>query len=119
MLTPGTSVSVSTVTQHADNVITIPVDCVYYESGKAYTYVVDGDVARKVYMETGLYDTDNIEIISGLGENASVITTWSSDLRDGLPIEVSGGESGSTELNSHNEMGLEVIDLTISVNSAL
>ncbi len=87
-LTTGTSVKVTAVTNHADNVVTIPVDCVYYSGGETFTYVVENGTVRKVYLTTGIYDSENIEIIDGLTPDMQVVTVWSSDLRDGLPVKV-------------------------------
>ncbi len=85
----GTSVKVTLAVKHADRALTIPIDCVYYESGESYTYVLEGNIVRKVSIETGLYDDVNMQILSGITEDMQVITTWSSDLRDGLEVKVS------------------------------
>lgn len=86
----GTSVKVMLAVQHAERALTIPIDCVYYESGESYTYVLEGSIVRKVSIETGLYDDENMQILSGITEDMPVVTTWSSDLRDGLEVRVSG-----------------------------
>ena len=85
----GTSVKVTLAVKHADRALTIPIDCVYYESGESYTYVLESNIVRKVSIETGLYDDVNMQILSGITEDMQVITTWSSDLRDGLEVKVS------------------------------
>ena len=92
----GTSVKVTLAAQHAERVLTIPIDCVYYESGDSYTYVLEGNIVRKVSIETGLYDNENMQILSGITEDMPVITTWSSDLRDGLEVRVSGSLDAGT-----------------------
>lgn len=86
----GTSVKVMLAVQHAERALTIPIDCVYYESGESYTYVLEGSIVRKVSIETGLYDDENMQVLSGITEDMPVVTTWSSDLRDGLEVKVSG-----------------------------
>lgn len=91
----GTSVKVTLAVKHADRALTIPIDCVYYESGESYTYVLEGNIVRKVSIETGLYDDVNMQILSGITEDMQVITTWSSDLRDGLEVKVSDTSSVS------------------------
>lgn len=91
----GTSVKVTLAVKHADRALTIPIDCVYYESGESYTYVLEGNIVRKVSIETGLYDDVNMQILSGITEDMLVITTWSSDLRDGLEVKVSDTSSVS------------------------
>lgn len=86
----GTSVKVTLAVQHTERALTIPIDCVYYEGGESYTYVLEGNIVRKVSIETGLYDDVNMQILSGITEDMPIITTWSSDLRDGLEVKVSG-----------------------------
>ncbi|MBR2530830.1 MAG: hypothetical protein IKE35_07400 [Lachnospiraceae bacterium] len=39
---------------------------------------------------TGISDSDKIEITDGLTEQDKVITTWASQLRDGMEVEVEG-----------------------------
>lgn len=86
----GTSVKVTLAVQHTERALTIPIDCVYYEGGESYTYVLEGNIVRKVSIVTGLYDDVNMQILSGITEDMPIITTWSSDLRDGLEVKVSG-----------------------------
>lgn len=105
-LSPGTAVKITAVTNRAQDVVTIPVDCVYYSGGEAYTYAVENGVVRKVFVTPGLYDDDNIEIAEGLTEGMQIVTVWSSDLRDGLEVNVEGGsaEGGLYEHTGKSEI---------------
>lgn len=103
----GTSVKVTLAAQHAERALTIPIDCVYYESGDSYTYVLEGNIVRKVSIETGLYDNENMQILSGITEDMPVITTWSSDLRDGLEVRVSGSSDISASDAADSEAGTQ------------
>lgn len=85
-LISGTSVKVTTDTQNVQNALTIPVDAVYYDSEKAFVYEVQDGVVKKVFVETGIFDNENIEIVSGLSAESMVVTSWSSELRDGLEV---------------------------------
>lgn len=87
-LTTGTTVKITTRTKHAESVLTVPVDCVYYESGESFVYTVENGIVKKKVVEIGIYDDSTMQIIGGLGENDEVITVWSSNLRDGLEVEV-------------------------------
>lgn len=51
-------------------------------------YVVEGDTARAVTVETGLSDDDNIEIISGLNAGDVVVTAGAYLLEDGSKVRV-------------------------------
>lgn len=92
-LTNGVMVKIIMTTQHADNVMTVPIDAVYHESEKSYVYVYNNGIANKVYVETGLYDDNVIEIVSGLAVDDTVITTWSSQLRNGVEVKVDNSVS--------------------------
>ena len=45
----GVKVKITLVTQHAENVMTVPIDAVYHESEKSYVYTYVGGKANKVY----------------------------------------------------------------------
>ena len=85
-LISGTSVKVTTDTDQVKQALTIPVDAVYYDSSDAYVYTVESGVVRKTPVETGIFDDEKIEIISGLSVESVVVTSWSSELRDGLGV---------------------------------
>ena len=85
-LITGTSVIIKTITQKAENAITIPVSAVYYENEKAYVYLNENAVAKKVEVMTGISDNEAIEIISGLDSGSQVITNWDSKLKDGALV---------------------------------
>lgn len=87
-LVSQTAVKITAVTNRAENVMTVPVDTVYYEGGDAFVYVAQNNVVKKVYVETGLYDDEKIQIVDGVTPDMQVITTWSSELRDGLEIKM-------------------------------
>lgn len=54
-------------------------------------YVLDGDIARAVTVETGMSDDDNIEVISGLNEGDVVVSAGAYLLEDGSKVRVVGG----------------------------
>lgn len=67
-------------------------------------YVVDGDTARAVVVETGLSDDDNIEIISGLNEGDVVVTAGAYLLEDGSKVRVvSDGVADDTDTDTDTE----------------
>ncbi len=94
-LITGTSVKITLATQKAENVLTIPVDSVYYESQQAYVYCMENGTAVKTEIETGITNNENVEVKSGLTKDSQVITTWASQLKDGSSVKVKEGESGA------------------------
>lgn len=90
LLSTGSMVKLSVVTESAENALAVPVDSVYYDGGLAYVYTYDpaSGTLRKVSVETGIYDAEWIEVKQGLEETAEVLLTWSSELYDGAPVRV-------------------------------
>ncbi len=86
-LSTGSKVTVSLVTDRAENVLCIPLDAIYYDDGKPYVFVSKEGVAEIVYVETGIYDDANMQIVSGLTQNDQVITSWSSQLTSGALVQ--------------------------------
>lgn len=88
----GTTVKVTATTQRIEHAMVVPLDVVYYQSGKPYVYLAEDGVAKKTFIETGLYDTEKIEVTGGLTGESHLITTWSSQLKDGSKVSVSAPE---------------------------
>ncbi len=51
-------------------------------------------VAVKTDVKTGLFDEKSIVVTKGLKNGDTVITSWSSDLRDGAKIEIAKDTDG-------------------------
>ena len=84
-----------------ENAMTIPVDCVYYDGGDAYVYTYDKGIVHKIPVEVGIYDSERAEIISGLKETDLVITTWSSELAEGVAVDLQS--QGTAETSAPTE----------------
>ena len=85
-LAPGVKIQLSVVSDKAENVMTLPVDCVYYDGGDAYVYTYDNGMVHKVPVEVGIYDSERAEILSGITADNLVITTWTSELAEGAAV---------------------------------
>ncbi len=106
-LAPGVKVQLSIVSDEAENVMTIPVDCVYYDGGDAYVYTYDKGIVHKIPVEVGIYDSERAEIISGLEETDQVITTWSSELAEGATVALQGERAAETSAPSETKVQTE------------
>lgn len=82
----GASVKIYAEAQKAENAVIVPLSAIYYDNGAPYVFVAEGGLAKKVPVETGIYDDKNIQILSGLSMSDRVISTWSSSLTDGAEI---------------------------------
>ncbi len=86
-LKSGLSVKVEIETDRVDDVTLIPIDSVFYENEEAYVFCSKDGKAVKTTVTTGKSDDENIAV-SGLTSSDTVITSWSSQLKDGVSIEV-------------------------------
>lgn len=89
-LPTGSSVSLSVISDKQENVMTLPVDAVYYSGGDAYVYTYDNGTVHRVQVEVGIYDSELIQILSGITDQDRVITTWSSELYEGSIVQEAG-----------------------------
>lgn len=108
-LPTGSAVKLYVISDKAANVLTIPVDAVYYENGSPFVYSYADGASHKTSIETGIYDSSRMEIKSGLTLEDKVITTWSSELYEGalvtensndgqsMPAETAEGETENTD----------------------
>lgn len=85
-LAPGVKIQLSVVSDKSENVMTLPVDCVYYDGGDAHVYTYENGTVHKVPVEVGIYDSERAEIVSGISEDNLVITTWTSELTEGALV---------------------------------
>jgi RND family efflux transporter MFP subunit len=103
-LATGTSVKLYVIAQRAENVLTVPVDSIYYEGGNPYIYTYADGSLKKNAVTVGLSDNEYSEIPSGITANDQVVTTWTSELYEGSKVTLAGGnekesqaEEGTTE----------------------
>lgn len=103
----GTKVKITMATDKADNVMTVPVDSVYYESRTAYVYVMDGGKAVRTEVETGITNNTDVEIKSGITKDSEIITTWAAQLRDGADVKLKGDSTDTSAETSETEAGTD------------
>lgn len=109
----GTDVKVYAETKKAQNVLKIPYDALYFQGGTAYVYCAEDDEAVRKEVQVGLMNDEYAQILDGLTEEDIVISTWSSQLKNGTDINllfVIGGntvdtEDGITEEDMENNLG--------------
>lgn len=89
-LAAGTMVKLYVTAQKAENVMTIPVDCVTYIGGEAFVYTYDeaAGIVHRVKIEDGLIDSEKLEVVSGLSYSDQVVTTWTKEIYEGAPVRV-------------------------------
>lgn len=103
-LPTGSTVKLSVIADKQENVMTLPVDAVYYAGGEPYVYTYDNGTVHQVSVEVGIYDSEKIQILSGIDNNTEVITTWSSELFEGASAQRSD-MAGSADTETQPEDG--------------
>jgi membrane fusion protein (multidrug efflux system) len=88
-LAPGTQIGVEIDAEQRSNVLLVPTIAVLRGANNdAAVFVAVGTVARRRTVQTGLMDSEHIEILSGLKPGELVITQGLSDLQDGMAITI-------------------------------
>lgn len=101
-LATGTSVKLYVVSQKAENVLTVPVDSVYYEGGKPYIYTYEDGSLKKNTVTIGLADSDYAEIKEGINVQDLVVTTWTSELYDGSKVTLAEEQTAVEETQAED-----------------
>lgn len=108
----GTRLNIRTSVDKRDNVLTVPIGALYYDDGKPFLFVAENGKAIRKDVETGISNETSIQIVSGIDENANVITSWSSSLKDQTAIKVIGTAKVEAKAdNTDNTDQLEIIDI--------
>ncbi len=89
-LVSGSSVRLYVVSDRAEDVLSVPVDCIYYSAGNPFVYTYDNGIVHQVDVQTGISDDVSMEIVSGLTTADQVITTWSPELYENAPAVLDG-----------------------------
>jgi RND family efflux transporter MFP subunit len=88
-LTPGTQVGVEIDAEQRSNVPIVPAIAVLKDaSNNPFLMIAVGNIAQRRPVVTGLAETEQVEIRSGVKAGELVITQGHSSLRDGTPITV-------------------------------
>ncbi|MDR1547327.1 MAG: efflux RND transporter periplasmic adaptor subunit [Hungatella sp.] len=96
-LATGTSVKLYVIAQRAENVLTVPVDSVYYEGGNPFIYTYADGSLKKNAVTVGLADNEYVEVQSGITAEDQVVTTWTSELYDGSKVTLAGGNESDSQ----------------------
>ena len=75
-------------TAKKDNALIVPISAVNVDREGEFCYIVEGDVAKKVYVKTGITSSTEIEIVEGIKEGDQVITLINTGLQDGSQVLV-------------------------------
>ncbi len=72
------------------NALVLPEDAIIQELGADYVFVLDGSIAKKRKITTGIRQNNHIEILEGLEDSRRVIVFGQQGLKDGAAVEIQG-----------------------------
>lgn len=73
-----------------ENVVAIPTESILNNGEEQYVFILEGDNAKRVVVETGLVSADMTEITAGLSGGETLVTRGQSYLTDGSLVRVVG-----------------------------
>lgn len=82
----GTQVELVTAAHEENDALIIPLDAVYFEDGVPYIYLYENDAAVKTQIDIILHDTENFVVSNVELAGKELITSWSSNLKDGVKV---------------------------------
>jgi RND family efflux transporter MFP subunit len=88
LLKPGMFAVVSIIISSEDNALTLPTQALLKDAKGYYVFSADKGVARRLDVTLGSEQDSRTEILSGVSETDSVITTGQQFIRDGGPITI-------------------------------
>ncbi len=97
-LVVGTRAKVELAIFKEENALTIPYSAVHFDGGEAFVYVYEeggtDDVAIKTNIGISRFDDSRIIVTEGIDITTPIITTWATQLRDGVAVTLEG-ENGT------------------------
>lgn len=87
-LLPGQFVRVELILGSTANAILVPTEAVIPELNGHKVFVLENGKAKEVIVQTGVRDNLNLEIVSGLHPNDTLITTGILQLKPGIDIKI-------------------------------
>lgn len=106
----GSVVKIYLVSDRAENVMTVPVDEVYFDGGVGNVYLYQDGTVHKQQVEVGIFDSSLAEIQSGLTESDLVISTWSSELYEGSTVKLKNEKTDEQPDRQQTESAGEPLD---------
>jgi RND family efflux transporter MFP subunit len=88
MLRPGGFAKVSILTNRNAEAAVVPIESVVKFAGVTKLFIIEGDKARPIEVETGLDGSGWIEVLGKLPAQAQVVTTGQTQLADGTPVVI-------------------------------
>jgi membrane fusion protein (multidrug efflux system) len=87
-LLPGQFVKIELILQSLDNAIMVPTEIVVPEQAGKKIFMLENGKVKEMMVETGIRTEDALEILTGLKEGDTVLTTGILQLRQGMEVQI-------------------------------
>jgi len=105
-LRPGTTVTVAMVAQTVNDAVVVPVSAVQKTpDGGSVVMIVTQDRAHQVAVETGIRQSDRVQITKGLSGGESVIVSGAYALPDNTQVKLASGTESTGQPASNGDKG--------------
>ncbi|WP_246730261.1 efflux RND transporter periplasmic adaptor subunit [Nitratireductor mangrovi] len=84
----GMSVDVNIVIRVSRDALLLPTQAIAGQS----IFVVEGDIARKRMLETGIRGTSSVEVLAGIAQDARVISPFPEEIADGERVRIADAD---------------------------
>ena len=91
-LKPGMFARVSITLEKKEDTLIVPIKAVLSEDSQKFVFVVNGSIAHKREVKTGIYQKDSVEITKGLNAGETVIIEGNYGLKDGTNVVIEAEE---------------------------
>jgi membrane fusion protein, multidrug efflux system len=87
-LLPGQFVELELILGSSENALMIPTESVVPEQSGKKVFVLERGKVKEVMIETGIRTNTDLEVLSGLQPNDTLLTTGILQLRAGMPVQI-------------------------------
>ena len=90
VLKPGMFATVRIITERRPQTLIVPKKALILETDEDDVFLIEADKVRRVSVELGFVEGDQVEIVSGLKEGDQVVTIGHEGLKDGAAVRLAG-----------------------------
>lgn len=89
-LLPGMLMAI-TIVRNVDNALQLPESAIIPFEDRHFVFVIEDNIAKRRYIETGRRKPGVVEVLSGISENENVVIEGALKLREGAKVRVDKG----------------------------
>ncbi len=105
LIKSGMLADVNFTKEKVEDAVVLPREAVLTKNGETYVFIVEGDIAKKTPVTTGIDTGETIEITSDLPVGTQVVTRGQTYISDGEQVEIATNAATSTAKENTTEEG--------------